>query len=50
MTFNSLVFEKMSDIAKKLMLSESELINLVVIQFLQNGGNIRIKFSYEANG
>lgn len=49
-TFNSLVFEKMSDIAKKLMLSESELINLVVIQFLQNGGNIRIKFSYESNG
>ncbi len=49
-TFNNSVFEKMSNIAKKLMLSESELINLVVIQFLQNGGNIRIKFSDEPKG
>ena len=44
-TFNNSVFEKMSSLAKNLMLSESELISLVVIQFLQNGGSIRIKFS-----
>mgnify|MGYP002720579678 CR=1 FL=1 len=48
-TFNNSVFEKMSSLAKNLMLSESELISLVVIQFLQNGGSIRIKFSDESS-